>query len=93
MGNEVSIALNGVRRRCDTVLFDRAGLRPRVIVEYKAPDVAITQQVFTQIQAYNSLLRADYLVVSNGFQHYVCKMNYEARSFEFLPALPHYSSL
>ena len=53
MGNEVPLTLNGTSRRCDTVLFSSEGLRPVMIVEYKAPHVEITQRVFDQIVRYN----------------------------------------
>ena len=75
LGNEITVQLNGVARRCDSVLYSRDGGRPRMIVEYKAPEVPVTQAVFTQISAYNSVLRADYLVVSNGLAHYCCRMD------------------
>ena len=52
MANEVQLKLNGMSRRCDTVVYDRT-LRPRVIVEYKAPSVSITQKVFEQICRYS----------------------------------------
>ncbi len=45
MGNEVPLTLNGTSRRCDTVLFSSEGLRPVMIVEYKAPHVEITAGV------------------------------------------------
>ena len=48
LANEVGININGNIRRCDTVLYDRQGMRPRVIVEYKAPYVNITQECFTK---------------------------------------------
>ena len=64
-----------------------------MIVEYKAPDVPVTQAVFTQISAYNSVLRADYLVVSNGLAHYCCRMDYERQKVEFLPEIPFYEDL
>ena len=56
LANEVSLNVGGALRRCDSVLYARQGGRPRLIVEYKAPDVAITQHVFNQIAAYNSVL-------------------------------------
>ena len=93
LANEVSIWLNGVRRRCDTVLYDRNGGRPRVVMEYKAPHVALTQDVFTQICSYNSLLRADYLFVSNGLLHVCCRMDYAASSYAFLPDVPRFDEL
>ena len=93
LGNEITVQLNGVARRCDSVLYSRDGGRPRMIVEYKAPEVPVTQAVFTQISAYNSVLRADYLVVSNGLAHYCCRMDYERQKAEFLPEIPLYEDL
>lgn len=93
LGNEITVQLNGVARRCDSVLYSRDGGRPRMIVEYKAPEVPVTQAVFTQISAYNSVLRADYLVVSNGLAHYCCRMDYERQKAEFLPEIPFYEDL
>lgn len=92
MANEVQVALNGTRKRCDTVLYKR-DLTAQMIVEYKAPDIAISQSVFNQITRYNMVLKVDYLVVSNGLQHYCCKMNYAENSYFFLPDIPDYWSL
>ena len=39
-----------------------------MIVEYKAPEIEITQKVFDQITRYNMVLKVDYLIVSNGLQ-------------------------
>ena len=64
-----------------------------MIVEYKAPDVAITQAVFDQIMRYNMVLRADYLVVSNGLQHYCCQIDYVHGTYRFLSDIPAYLEL
>ena len=40
------------KKRCDTVLY-RRDLTARMIVEYKAPEIEITQKVFDQITRYN----------------------------------------
>jgi hypothetical protein len=93
LANEVGININGNIRRCDTVLYDRQGMRPRVIVEYKAPHVNITQEVFHQISSYNSVLRADYLIVSNGLHHYSCKLDYEKNSMRYLKEVPDFTEL
>ncbi len=92
MGNEVLLKFNGMNKRCDTVLYDRT-LAPRMILEYKAPHVEITQRVFDQIGRYNLVLQVDYLVVSNGLKHYCCKMDYEKHSYTFLPDIPDYAAL
>lgn len=90
--NEVTLNLNGLSRRCDTVASDRQ-LTPKVIVEYKAPSVQITKQVFEQISRYNMVLKVDYLIVSNGLRHYCVKMDYIGNSFEFLADIPSYTDL
>ena len=92
LGNEIELRIGEKKLRCDSILYDRDA-RPRMIIEYKAPAVAITQRVFNQISAYNILLHVDYLVVSNGLNHYCCQMDYERRSYRFLPDIPLYQEL
>ncbi|MDL2215342.1 type I restriction enzyme HsdR N-terminal domain-containing protein [Dysgonomonas sp. OttesenSCG-928-M03] len=92
IANEIQIVLNNQKKRCDTVVYDRA-LTPLVIVEYKSPDVKITQDVFDQIVRYNMVLKVKYLIVSNGLLHYCCRINYEDLSYEYLPEIPDYTSL
>lgn len=92
MANELALVQNGRRRRCDTVVHDRHG-RPLIIVEYKRPSVAVTQQVFDQIARYNSVLSARWLVVSNGQRHYCCRFNDDGQGYTFVPHLPGYDEL
>lgn len=89
MANEYEIKLNGTRKRCDTVVFGRQ-CEPIIIVEYKAPDVEITQNVFDQIVRYNLELKAKYLIVSNGLRHFCCVMDYKNNSYNFIPVIPGY---
>lgn len=90
MANEIGIEVNGMKKRCDTVVFYPDGTL-RMIVEYKSPEVRITQAVFDQIVNYNRSLHAQYLVVSNGMSHYCCVMDYEHDSYQFLPQIPAYT--
>jgi hypothetical protein len=92
MNNEISIIQNGIKRRCDTLVADREG-NPLVIVEYKAPSIAVSQKTFDQIVRYNMVLKAKYLIVSNGMSHYCCKIDYENNSYSFLEEIPCYSQL
>ncbi len=93
LANEVTINVNGVARRCDSVLYKAAGGMPRMIIEYKAPHIHITQSVFQQIYSYNSVLRADYLIVSNGINHYCCHVDYDNMRVDFLKDIPNYIEL
>ena len=92
IGNEMSIKVGQLEKRCDSVIFGKDG-KPLIIVEYKAPTVAITQKVFNQISRYNITLQVDWLIVSNGLQHYCCHLNREQNRFDFLPQLPRFEEL
>ncbi len=92
MNNEISITQNGIKRRCDTLVADMQG-NALVIVEYKAPTIAISQKTFDQIVRYNMVLHAYYLIVSNGLNHYCCKIDYDNNSYSFLKEIPSYSQL
>jgi hypothetical protein len=90
--NEIELKIGEKKLRCDTVLYNTA-MQPQMIIEYKAPHISITQRVFDQISTYNMLLHVDYLVVSNGTQHYCCKMDYAQKRYTFLRAIPDYAEL
>lgn len=92
MANEVSLKQNGIKRRCDTLIADSIGA-PLMIVEYKAPHIEISQETFDQIVRYNMVLHARYLVVSNGLNHYCCKIDYDHDDYSFLPEIPTYDAL
>lgn len=92
IANETEINLNSLRRRCDTVIHSNE-LTPLLIIEYKAPDVKITQAVFDQIARYNIVLKVKYLIVSNGIQHFCCKIDYENQKFSYLQEIPDYKDL
>ena len=92
LANEVELRIGEKHLRCDTLLYNKE-LRPRMIIEYKAPTIQIQQKTFDQISAYNLLLKVDYLVVSNGLSHYCCKMDYERQSYQFLEDIPDYETI
>ena len=92
MTNEKEVNLNNTKKRCDSIVFNPDGT-PLLIVEYKSPSIEITQEVFNQIVRYNMVLRADYLIVSNGLKHYCCKMDYGNNTYHFIPRIPDYLEL
>lgn len=90
IANEISISLNSTSKRCDTVVY-APDLTPAAIIEYKAPDVALTQRVFDQIARYNIVMKVPLLIVSNGLRHYACRI--DGASCSFLPDIPTYPAL
>ncbi|MFZ4456818.1 MAG: type I restriction enzyme HsdR N-terminal domain-containing protein [Bacteroidales bacterium] len=92
IANEISIKLNNTIKRCDSVIYDRL-LNPLVIVEFKAPEVEITQAVFDQISRYNIVFKVPYLIVSNGLSHYCCQIDYNLNKSIFLSEIPDYKTI
>ncbi len=92
LGNEIALKIGEKTLRCDSILYNHQAL-PQMIIEYKAPSISLTQRVFNQISTYNLLLHVDYLVVSNGLQHFCCRMDYARQTYEFLQEIPDYSAL
>lgn len=92
LANEVQVKLNRTSKRCDTVAYNHF-LEPLVIIEYKAPTIPITNAVFEQIVRYNMVLHVKYLIISNGLNHYCCKIDYINQSYCFLEEIPNYEQL
>ena len=92
MGNEISLKLNNTKRRCDTVVYDKFG-NPCVIIEYKAPNIDITQEVFDQATRYNCVFKVNYIIVTNGIRCYCCKIDYSKNNYSFLKEIPHYHEI
>ena len=84
---EKLIKLNGLTKRYDVVVFNPDG-SIFLLVECKAPEIKISQHTFDQIARYNLALKADYLMVSNGLEHYFCQMDYVNEKYHFLKNLP-----
>ena len=87
MGVEKMVKYNALKTRADIVLYTTEG-KAKMIVECKAPNVKITQDTFNQIAKYNFKLKVQFLVVTNGMQHFCCKMDYEKNINCFLEEVP-----
>ena len=88
---EKVIKINGLTKRYDVVVFQPNG-QLFLLIECKAPEVAISQNTFDQIARYNMVLEAEYLMVTNGLNHYFCQMDFENEKYLFLKALPEFKS-
>ena len=87
MGVEKMVKYNALKTRADIVLYTTEG-KAKMIVECKAPNVKITQDTFNQIAKYNFKLKVQFLVVTNGMQHFCCRMYYKNNSISFLDDIP-----
>ncbi len=86
---EKQLIINNRKKRTDIVVFDKEG-KPDIIVECKAPHIPISQATFDQIARYNLKLKAKYLILTNGIQHYYCQMDFKNENYIFLKDIPAY---
>ncbi|NND79005.1 MAG: type I restriction enzyme HsdR N-terminal domain-containing protein [Maribacter sp.] len=87
---EKQINLKTLKKRYDIVIFDTKG-KISILVECKSPKIIINQQAFDQIARYNMQLNAKFLMVTNGLQHFYCKMDYKQEKYTFLEQIPDFS--
>lgn len=87
---EKQLTINNLKKRSDILVFNIDGT-PEIIVECKAPQVKITQHAFDQIARYNLKLQANYLIITNGLEHFYCRMDFEKETYIFLPEIPSYN--
>ena len=89
MSIERQITYNNMVKRCDIVVYHPDG-SIKLIVECKAPEIKLTQSSFDQIARYNLVLKSTFLMVTNGMDHYYCKMDLQNQRYSFLETLPEY---
>lgn len=87
IGVEKSLKVNGLPRRFDVVVFNRNG-SPLLLAECKAPGVVITEKAFDQAARYNLALKATYFMVTNGLDHFICRLEPDSGRYVFLAQLP-----
>ncbi len=92
VATEASFKYQGQPWRADIVVHSRDGT-PLLLVECKAPSVSLHQDTFDQGARYNLVLDAPYLVVTNGQEHYACRIDLEEQDYAFLDDLPPYETL
>ena len=89
MSVEKRIYINHLTKRYDIVIYRSDG-SIFLVVECKAPQVAITQEVFDQIARYNMQLQAENLMITNGLQHIFYQVDLLKQAYVFLRELPEF---
>jgi len=70
---EYAVPVNGQPQRADVVVVDDAA-EPLLVAECKAPGIPVGRQTLAQAVRYNSVLKARYVVLTNGLKHYCCEL-------------------
>lgn len=62
---EKEILLNGLKKRFDILVFDTSH-QPWMLVECKAPEIVLNEDVLQQALRYNIIVPVRYIVITNG---------------------------
>ena len=92
MNVEKQLRIHGIQKRYDIVVYRPNGAIA-LLVECKAPTIALNQDTFDQIARYNLALNASYLMLTNGLQHIYCTLDYQEETYHFLREIPQYTLL
>lgn len=84
---ESGLKFNRMHRRSDILVYDRQGL-PFMVVECKSFNQHLKPSVFDQVAVYNNTLKAKYIVITNGLQHYCCQIDHQQKTYAFRDELP-----
>jgi type I site-specific restriction endonuclease len=84
---EFALKLNGMQKRADILIFGKA-LQPKVIIECKSTDVKISASIFDQAARYNLVLKVPYLIITNGFEMHIAKVDFDKQTTEILKEFP-----
>jgi hypothetical protein len=87
---EKSVQGSARAQRADLTIHDRNG-SVLMLVECKAPDEPLTQETLFQAGRYNRHIQAGHLLISNGIQHYCCRLH--DGEMNFLDHIPFKSEL
>lgn len=86
---ESGLSVNKMDKRTDILVYNK-DVKPFLLVECKAAHVELDNKVFDQLSVYNCILKAPYLVITNGIKHYCCNINYQTSSYQFQSGIPLY---
>ena len=84
---EKQLKVHKTIRRFDVVVFGKS-VQPLLLIECKAPTVAIDQSVFEQAIRYNLNLQVPYLWLSNGLANMTIECDQGLRSCHTIGDLP-----
>jgi len=89
---EKSLRINKLSKRCDILVCNDSG-EPIVMVECKSPEIKIGQKTFEQVSVYNIAFHVEFLIITNGLQHYCCSVDFKNQSVILLNDIPDYEKI
>jgi hypothetical protein len=89
---EKTLKINTLTKRFDVVVFDR-NAKPLMLIECKAPGIRVNESVFDQAARYNLSLKAGLFLITNGIEHYCCRIDFENKLYIFMNEIPPFGEM
>lgn len=86
IGLEGKLTINQQTKRFDILAYQNS--KPFILVECKAAQIKIDQNVFDQIARYNLELNVPFIWVTNGLKHFFATIDYQNQKYNFIKELP-----
>jgi len=87
---EKKLTINGMTKRYDVIVHNPNG-SIEILIECKSPSIKIDQSTFDQLAKYNLSANSNYLMITNGLDHYYCQLDLENEKYRFLRDIPDFS--
>ncbi|WP_221420199.1 type I restriction enzyme HsdR N-terminal domain-containing protein [Fulvivirga sp. M361] len=82
---ETGMKYHTLSKRTDILVYNR-DMSPLLLTECKSFKVRITQSSLNQVAVYNRMIKAPYMVLTNGLKHYCCHLT--EKNYEFIEEIP-----
>jgi hypothetical protein len=81
----------GLKKRWDIVVFNNL-YEPIILVECKAPNVKLNQEALKQVFTYQNKLNCEFIVLSNGIEHFQWQVDRLKNTIIEISQIPIYSN-
>ncbi len=89
---ERQITFNQLKKRFDILVYNNQAA-PIMLIECKSPEVKLSQETLNQIALYNTQFKVDYLFISNGLKHLICRYDKDTNKYKAVENFPIWNSL
>lgn len=88
---EKQVQVGEVNRRFDILLYSGVD-QAKILIECKSPHHKLSQSTFDQITDYNLTLNIPFLIVTNGIQSVLMKIDFEKKNYTYQNKIPEQKS-
>ncbi len=86
---EAKLKYNNLTKRADILVYDN-NFAIKLLVECKSYKIKLNKSAFDQASVYNKIFKSEYLMVSNGINHFCCKYDWKNKKIIYIDSFPKY---